>query len=140
VDRAIPAALILNELISNALKHAFPGGRPGLIEIYGGLCEGVNGGGYKGVTGGPCSKAIVIEVRDNGVGLPPAAGLEPSHTLGLNIVRILARQLRGAFTIGSRCSEDRTGTACRLTFPEHGASREAEQRTGGNDAYRKASH
>jgi two-component sensor histidine kinase len=53
VDRAIPAALILNELLSNAMKHAFADGRPGTIEVKG------------EVTGGQRDGDVVIEVRDD---------------------------------------------------------------------------
>ena len=107
VDRAIPAALILNELMSNALKHAFPGGRPGTIEVTG-RREG--------------SGNIVIEVRDDGVGLAAGTGADPSRTLGLHIVRILTRQLRGTFAIETSL-ENAAGTLCRLTIPGKGRAK-----------------
>jgi two-component sensor histidine kinase len=110
VDRAIPSALILNELISNALKHAFPGDRAGVIQLTGGMLPAAPGG------------TIFLEVRDNGVGLAPSAPSSPS--LGLNIVRILTRQLRGTFSIEGSAQkstgENSSGTVCRLTFPTHG--------------------
>jgi two-component sensor histidine kinase len=111
VDRAIPAALILNELMSNALKHAFPGGRLGTIEVI----------GRRETSGRAGHGDIVIEVRADGVGLAPGAGLEPSRTLGLHIVRILTRQLRGAFAI-ENIVERGAGTVCRLTIPGKGDS------------------
>jgi two-component sensor histidine kinase len=119
VDRAIPAALILNELISNALKHAFPEGRAGRIEVRGRRSNG----------------SVVLEVRDNGIGVGPAAGSEQSHTLGLNIVRILTRQLRGTFAI-ERNSDDQkaAGAVCRLTFPEQGEIHARKQRPDGEIA------
>jgi len=106
VDRAIPAALILNELVSNALKHAFPNDRRGVIEIAGGRGPG----------------DIFLEVRDNGVGLAastadPASG----ESLGLDIVRILTGQLRGKFTIQNAQQEG--GAVCRLAFPSASPSR-----------------
>ena len=97
VDQAIPVALILNELISNALKHAFPDGRTGLVSIEGGLSDG----------------QVVLEVRDDGVGIP--AGVEPRrpNSLGLEIVNILTRQLKGTFEL------DRSqGTTFRVSFQE----------------------
>ena len=97
VDRAIPAGLILNELISNAFKHAFPGGRKGFLSIEGRRRNG----------------AVVLEVRDDGVGMSQDAGRARPKSLGLEIVAILTRQLKGTFEIES----DR-GALCRLTFPE----------------------
>jgi two-component sensor histidine kinase len=97
VNQAFPVGLILNELISNALEHAFPGGRPGLVSIEGGLRDG----------------QVVLEVRDDGVGIP--AGVEPGTptSLGLEIVAILTRQLKGTFEL------DRSqGTTFRLSFQE----------------------
>lgn len=113
VDRAIPAALILNELVSNALKHAFPNDRPGTIEITGGRRAAAD------VT----SDTVFLEVRDNGVGLAAPldrASLGSLESLGLNIVRILTRQLRGKFTIENAGTVTDSGTICRLTFPSRG--------------------
>jgi two-component sensor histidine kinase len=130
VDRAIPAALILNELISNALKHAFPAGRTGIIEVFGGRCPTLRPPGNSAPREAASEKierAIYIEVRDNGAGLASPTG--PSQSLGLNIVRILTRQLRGKFEIENRvgaaieanaAGQDGAGIVCRLTFPEEG--------------------
>jgi two-component sensor histidine kinase/CheY-like chemotaxis protein len=102
VHRAIPAGLILNELVSNALKHAFPAGRCGSISV-----EGEQRAGN-----------VTLVVGDDGVGLPadfdsraPTSGKKGS--LGLHIVEILARQLRGVLTV-----ERGRGATFRLTFPE----------------------
>jgi len=97
VDRAIPAGLILNELISNALKHAFPDGRKGSLSI-----EGRQSGG-----------GVVLEVRDDGVGMPEGADPARPKSLGLEIIAILTRQLKGTFEI-----ERGGGALCRVTFPE----------------------
>jgi len=97
VDRAIPAGLILNELISNAFKHAFPDGRKGSLSI-----EGRRSGG-----------SVVLEVRDDGVGMPEGADPARPKSLGLEIVAILTRQLKGTFEIERGC-----GALCRVTFPE----------------------
>ena len=79
VGTAVPVGLILNELVSNALKHAFPGGAGGEVAVS-----------FRRGEGG---KATLC-VRDNGIGLP--AGFDPdrSHSLGLRLVRLLAVQLR----------------------------------------------
>ena len=97
VDQAIPAGLILNELISNALKHGFRNGRAGSLSIEGGRRGG----------------RIALEVRDDGVGIPEGIGLEKPKSLGLEIVNILTRQLKGTFEL------DRgRDTTFRVSFPE----------------------
>lgn len=83
--QAIPCALILNELISNALKHAFNGVQSGLIEIY--MQKTANG-------------KITVNVRDNGVGIPAHIDVQKTDSLGLKLVRILVvEQLKGDFRI-----------------------------------------
>jgi two-component sensor histidine kinase len=95
VKRAIPAGLILTELISNAIKHGFPDGRTGSIRVEGQQKSG----------------RIQLSVNDDGVGVPE--GCERSGSLGLEIVSILTRQLKGTFEL------DRVGgTTFRLSFPE----------------------
>jgi two-component sensor histidine kinase len=133
VDRAIPAALILNELVSNALKHAFLGDRLGVIEITGGLADLITTG-PRSASVAAGGTTIFLEVRDNGIGFAAPSdraassktpgsspslkspGSSPSlESLGLNIVRILTRQLRGKFTIEN--AGNAGGSICRLTFP-----------------------
>ncbi len=89
VDTLIPCALIINELVSNALKHAFPDARAG------------NGG--KGEIrialrrdGGD---ACVLSVGDNGIGLPRDFAVEKAESLGIKLVTVLARQLKGAIRL-----------------------------------------
>jgi len=100
IEEAIPCGLIINELISNALKHAFPGGRKGEIAV---ACQ-ANGEGI-----------VTIEVRDTGVGLPNGLDLLDSETLGLQIVVMLTRQLRGRVEMknDNGASFTVTFTACR---------------------------
>jgi two-component sensor histidine kinase len=89
--------LIINELISNSLKHAFPGRRGQiLIKAY------------------PCDPDYcLLLVQDNGVGLPKHIDLHQTKTLGLRLVSGLAvQQLGGCIEIDSN---DR-GTAYRLWF------------------------
>jgi two-component sensor histidine kinase len=83
IDRAIPVGLIINELLTNALKYAFPAGRKGEI-----ILECVKEG-----------DKIRLTVSDNGVGLPPGIDLSRSDTLGLRIVNALATQLAGTITL-----------------------------------------
>lgn len=83
IDMAIPCGLIINELISNALKHAFPNGKEGAIRVE--LHTDGNG-------------LSTIIVRDNGVGLPEDLDVHQTETLGLQLVTSLAGQLNA--TIG----------------------------------------
>ncbi len=100
LDRAIPCSLIINELVTNALKHAFPGGRAGRVAV----ALGREGG-----------KRHRLEVSDDGVGLP--AGLDPGRaaTLGLQLVADLTEQLRGSLHVNPD-----GGTAFTITFDADG--------------------
>jgi PAS domain S-box-containing protein len=100
---AVPCGLILNELITNAYKHAFPAGRPRPGGSACAIAVAVRheGGGF------------ILSVADNGVGLPAGLDWEKSETLGLKLVRILSRQLDGSIEL------DRTrGTAFHLYFAQ----------------------
>jgi two-component sensor histidine kinase len=79
LDQAIPCGLILNELISNAFKHAFPGGGNGVIEL--GLSRK--------------DRTVRISVSDNGKGLPEGFEDERDANLGLQLVHTLIGQLDG---------------------------------------------
>ncbi len=81
---AVPCGLIVNELISNALKHAFPGARQGVIQI--GLATGPNG-------------KVLLSVADNGVGIPRELDLANATTLGLQLVTLLSDQLGADITM-----------------------------------------
>ncbi len=83
IDMAIPCGLIINELISNSLKHAFPDNRKGIIRVE--LRTDGNG-------------LHTIIVRDNGVGIPEKLNVHQTETLGLQLVTSLAGQLNA--TIG----------------------------------------
>ncbi|MBU2500428.1 PAS domain S-box protein [bacterium] len=95
IDRAIPCGLILTELISNALKHAFPEGRTGTLRVE--LGKNASGG-------------LDLVVADDGVGLPDPGSSDADDTLGLHLVRSLARQLDAEITILRR----EPGTEVRL--------------------------
>lgn len=80
IDAAIPCGLVLNELLTNALKHAFPGGRKG--EIFVSLHKH--------------GEEIELQVADNGVGVPPGFDFEHQGSMGLRSIFALIRyQLRG---------------------------------------------
>jgi PAS domain S-box-containing protein len=98
VNKAIPCGLILNELISNALKHAFPGGRQGDLQIL--LRESEN-------------TEIEIVVRDNGLGLPDNIDIHAPRSLGLDLVNgLVTKQLDGQIEV----RRDK-GTEFRIKFP-----------------------
>lgn len=81
ISQAIPCALIINELVSNALKHAFEGMAKGSIEIA-----------MRELAG----DKIELTVKDNGAGIPEALDIYETRTLGLKLVRTLAEgQLKG---------------------------------------------
>jgi two-component sensor histidine kinase len=96
LDTAIPCGLIINELVSNCLKHAFPEGRKGLVQL--GLER--NGQGLE------------LAIADNGVGLPADLDATGSQTLGLRLVNTLVRQLGGEITVHSK-----EGTEFRIRLP-----------------------
>ena len=103
VDDAVPCGLILNELLSNALKYAFPDGREGLVRIE--LSEQDAQG------------QLSLTVADDGVGLPEDIAFWNTQTLGLRLVRSLVRQLDGDVKI------DRSqGTCITVTFKPEGTS------------------
>lgn len=84
LNTAIPCGLILNELISNALKYAFPEGRNGEILIQ-----------FKRQD----TDKFLLLVSDNGVGLPENLDLHRTSTLGMQIVTLLVQQLDGTLEI-----------------------------------------
>jgi two-component system, sensor histidine kinase PdtaS len=84
LEHSVPCGLIINELVSNALKHGFPNGRTGTIVVELNLFDGPQ---------------LLLRVSDNGVGLPPGLDLADTSTLGLKLVSNLARQLDGQLTV-----------------------------------------
>jgi len=84
LSTAIPCGLILNELIANAIKHGFPDGRSGEIRIA--LKRDQN-------------DHVLLSVSDNGVGIPDDLVIEATHTLGLQLVNLLADQIGGQLTV-----------------------------------------
>lgn len=85
MDHAIPCGLLVNELISNCLKHGFPDGRAGSIRVD--LRATEEGSGFR------------LSVADTGVGLPADFESKRSRSLGLQLASDLARQLGGRLEI-----------------------------------------
>ena len=84
IDAAVPCGLIVNELVSNALKHAFPNGNGGEVTIQ--LSSQENG-------------QVELSIADNGVGLPENVDLENTPSLGLQLVNALVGQLEGSLEL-----------------------------------------
>ena len=96
MDRAIPAGLIVNELVSNALEHAFPDDQGGTITVA-----------FTTEDDRGC-----LRIADDGVGLEDPDEIDREATLGLRLVKGLIRQLRGEMTI-----DGNGGLTYRITFP-----------------------
>jgi two-component sensor histidine kinase len=98
LDTAVPCGLILHELISNALKHAFPDGTSGTIAV---------------TLQAHCEGRYTLKVHDTGVGFPPELDFRHTSSLGLQLVHMLVDQLDGTIeltTVG--------GTTFTVTFAE----------------------
>ncbi|WP_109480171.1 AAA family ATPase [Paraburkholderia sp. C35] len=87
MNRAVSCGLIINELVSNALKHAFPPPRGGVLRIE-----------LKALDSERCE----LRVADDGVGLAPGFSFERDETLGLRLVHDLVLQLRGSVDIAQQ--------------------------------------
>ena len=96
LDRAVSVGLIINELVSNAAKHAFPGGRAGCVRVE-----------LKRLRPSRCALAVV----DDGVGMGPDLDIGHRESLGLQLIRDLTDQLHGTMTV-SRGG----GTSFTVTF------------------------
>ncbi len=85
IDMVTPLGLIMNELVSNSLKHAFPNGRLGSISITGEFIE---------------NDRLRFTYHDSGIGMPRDLDWQKSESLGLRLVNSLADQLDGTITLG----------------------------------------
>ncbi len=95
IDIAVPCGLILNELISNALQYAFPGGRSGTIRIH-----------LRRLRPGE----LLLEVADDGVGVPPDFDFRQAGNFGMHaLAAIVESQLHGILTF-----ETEHGVTCRV--------------------------
>jgi PAS domain S-box-containing protein len=96
IETAIPCGLIINELVSNALKYAFPMDCTGKIQVS--LSQASN-------------HTLILIIRDNGVGLPAEFESKKTKTLGMNLIQGLVKQLRGTLEINSQ-----QGTEFKISF------------------------
>lgn len=99
IDSAIPVSLMINELITNAIKYAFPEGEKGTVTVD--IRESTPG-------------FIELRVSDDGVGLPEGFIIEDAETLGMKLLQGLTEQIEGKLALSG---ED--GTVCTIVFPLH---------------------
>jgi two-component sensor histidine kinase len=97
VDKAIPCAMILNELVSNSFKHGVPPGSRGVISIS-----------FKSLEEG----RLILGVRDDGIGLPPNFNSHSADSLGWELVNALTNQIGGSIEM-----DDAMGTEIRIILP-----------------------
>jgi len=113
VDQAIPCGLLINELVTNAFKHAFPAGRGGEVRVE--LQPLKDGQGWR------------LRVADDGVGLPPGFDVQTRNSLGLKLIADLTGQLGGTLAInpgGSACGAVFEVTLTPAARPSHAALKE----------------
>ncbi len=103
MDTAIPLGIIVNELVSNSLKHAFPDGRNGEIRVK--LQRAENDHDHQ----------FTLIVSDDGVGLPKDFDFRDATTLGLQLVNTLVEQIEGNIELGRDA-----GTKFKIGFREKG--------------------
>jgi PAS domain S-box-containing protein len=98
VDVAIPCGLIINEIVTNSLKYAFPLGKSGeiCIEFH-----------------SDNNNQLLLSLSDNGIGLPPDFDIQNTETLGLKLVTALTGQLSGTIVLNRN-----VGTEFKITFTE----------------------
>jgi two-component sensor histidine kinase len=95
INQAIPCALLVNEVVTNAFKHAFKNQKEGEIEVN--LEEK--------------DENVIVEVRDNGVGLPDDFMQETPSSIGMTLIKLLNQQLEGEIAFSNQ-----NGTRFELTF------------------------
>jgi len=121
MDTAVPLGIIINELVSNSLKHAFPAGRRGNICIKLSRTEGNAGNkSISNITNNIGSKSSVekniqytLVVSDNGLGFPENIDFRSTDSLGLQLVNILVEQLEGTIEL-----ENGSGTTFKIWFKD----------------------
>jgi len=97
LDSSIPAGLIINELVTNSIKHAFPGHKTGIITFN---------LSYK-------NNYVILELKDNGTGFAPGIDFANSHSLGLQLVNTLMEQLGAKLKFKSQKDK---GTEVSVSF------------------------
>jgi two-component sensor histidine kinase len=106
IDRAIPCGLIVNELVSNSLKHGFPSSedRSKRSQSRNEICVELHSDNQEKLT---------LIISDNGVGFPKDLNFQKTESLGLQLVNTLTDQLEGDIEL-----DRRNGTAFKITFAQ----------------------
>ncbi len=105
INEAVPCGLLITEILSNALKYAFPDGRKGEIRIE-----------FRKSRRG----IYTLIIRDNGIGLPGSVNLNNATTLGLELINELSKQIKGSVSVDSD-----GGTSYTIRFKGAGAGEAA---------------
>ncbi|OIP71443.1 MAG: hypothetical protein AUK48_12455 [Oscillatoriales cyanobacterium CG2_30_44_21] len=100
IDTAISLGLIVNELLTNCFKHAFPDRPNGLIEVI--------------LQKSAIDQNLHLIIQDDGIGIPKNIDSRETDSLGLRLVKILAQQLRASFDVSTEA-----GTSFHFTFQEN---------------------
>lgn len=85
INTAIPVGLILNEVITNSIQHAFPDREEGHIGITGRIHNGF----------------LVLNVKDNGIGIPEQKNDSEAQTLGMQLIKTLIEQMKADYSISN---------------------------------------
>jgi two-component sensor histidine kinase len=101
INTAISLGLIVNELVSNSFKHAFPGQRKGNLEVYLGKSDREEDDNY------------LLIISDNGIGIPESVDVENSGNLGMLIVYSMVKKLHGILEL-----DRKGGTKFTIKFRE----------------------
>jgi len=98
IETAIPCGIIINELVTNSLKHAFPSGKKGNITIE----------AFK-----DAKEKITLIVKDDGIGIPSEIDLDDIESLGLQLVQYLTNRIKGEIFLNRE-----NGTEIKIIFSE----------------------
>jgi two-component sensor histidine kinase len=96
LTEAVPCGLIVNELLTNAFKHAFPEGRPGQIHVAFHAADG----------------ECLLEVSDDGIGLPENIDPQSTNSMGFQLLHLLVQQVKGTLAVTRG-----NGTRLSIRFP-----------------------
>ena len=99
IEDAVPCGLLINELVTNSIRHAFPDGRDGTITVS--------------LLKGNSENEVMVSVTDNGVGLPAGVSMDNINSLGMQLISSMNQQLGGVMEFNAE-----NGTGFVIRFPE----------------------